>query len=822
MKYERKRGTNRHIRTAAMFLALLLAAGNLFYPAFPGWGTVQAANQTGVVQVDSSLNVRNGPGTTYSVITTLTNGTQVYILDKAYASNGALWYKISFVSGAQTVQGYVHSDYILLQSEGGDIPTDQEFEDYLTSQGFPESYKVYLRKIHAEYPQWIFRAQHIAIDWNVALEEESKIGRNMVSNTSIDSWKSFEKGAYDWENKTWIGLDGSKWVAASREIVAYYLDPRNALNTTSIFQFENLAFVDGYYTLSNIASILKGTFMDSTYSFEDKLDSFYTNAPEHIVTPEPTATPTPTPTPTNSPSASPESTPSGTASSASPETTPASETPLNTPAAISEIGVQPRTFAALVGLQTAAEDPLYTYIYTFAETFLAAGKVSGVSPYHLAARARQEQGVKGGTLATGTEVGYEGYYNFFNIGAYAHSGFTARQNGGRYAMRNGEADKKYFLPWINPYRSIVGGATYIGLGYILKEQDTLYLQKFDVTDGGNGYYSHQYMSNLDAPTSEASSMKRAYTQEMLESPIIFNIPVYPNMPESAAMKPTSKGDNNNLLESITVAGQQLTPSFDLYTAFYELVVAGDTVTADISAVLSSSEASIVSGTGTVPLQVGNNTIEIVVKAASGVLRTYTLSIFRKTPPATPTPTKTPTATPTTVPPTASSATPTPTATPTQKPATATPTPTPTATATPAEPEISSSRYTIADKKVTGLAERTTVEQFLSGITVKNGTAKIVDKTGANKTGMVGTGDVLRIYQGNTLYQSYSIILYGDVRGTGEITILDLLALQKHLLGITVLEENYLIAANVNKSPGVDILDLLALQKHLLNIKQITQ
>ena len=104
---------------------------------------------------------------------------------------------------------------------------DANFEAYLTSQGFPESYKDGLRQLHTQYPNWVFRAKNTGIDWNTAIENESVLGRNLVATGSISSWKSVESGAYNWDNSTWTGFDGSNWVAASQDIIRYYMDPRN-------------------------------------------------------------------------------------------------------------------------------------------------------------------------------------------------------------------------------------------------------------------------------------------------------------------------------------------------------------------------------------------------------------------------------------------------------------------------------------------------------------------------------------------------------------------------------------------------------------------
>ena len=52
---------------------------------------------------------------------------------------------------------------------------------------------------------------------------------------------------------------------------------------------------------------------------------------------------------------------------------------------------------------------------TFAEVIMEAANTSGVSPYYLAARIRQEVGVNGSGSTSGTYKGYEGYFNFYNI-----------------------------------------------------------------------------------------------------------------------------------------------------------------------------------------------------------------------------------------------------------------------------------------------------------------------------------------------------------------------------------------------------------------------
>lgn len=155
-----------------------------------------------------------------------------------------------------------------------------------------------------------------------------------------------------------------------------------------------------------------------------------------------------------------------------------------------------------------------------------------VSPFHLASRVYQEQGAGTSPLISGTYSGYEGYYNYFNVRASGTTDKEVIENGLAYAK-----EKR----WTDAYYSILGGAQVISANYILKGQDTLYLQKFNVNPNGSyGLYTHQYMQNISAPTSEAKSIKTLYANAgSLDNTFVFKIPVYANMPAIACAAPTS-------------------------------------------------------------------------------------------------------------------------------------------------------------------------------------------------------------------------------------------------------------------------------------------
>lgn len=492
--------------------------------------TASAANMMGSCTADV-LNVRSGAGTGYSKTGTVSYGDSLTILSETTDSSGAKWYKIS----CGNVTGYVSAAYVQLTSSGSQGSSDADFESYMTKQGFPESYKPYLRKLHEQHPKWIFTAQKLGVDWNTALKEECVVGRNLVHSSALASWKSMEKGAYDFNGGYWYGLDGS-WVAASKEIIMYYMDPRNFLNDTYIFMFENQSYDPSYQTESGVKTILADTFMSRSYTCPDTKKK-----------------------------------------------------------------------------------------YTYSQTFMDAAKKSGVSPYHLASRCRNEQGVNGAPQSLGTVKGYENYFNFFDIQAYATSTMTAAEMGCKYAKTT---NPTYLLPWTNQYKSIVGGSIFLGTGYITKGQDTLYLQKFDMVDGGNGLYYHQYMTCVFGQANEAISLKNAYSQDILNSAMEFKIPVYNNMPDKLCPKPTSSGDNNNYLKSLSVSGTSISPKFDKFTTSYTAKVNAEISSVTVNANPLGKSAKV-SGKGKVSLKTGENTVKVTCTAASGVKRTYTIKITRK-------------------------------------------------------------------------------------------------------------------------------------------------------------------------------------------------
>ncbi len=181
----------------------------------------------------------------------------------------------------------------------------------------------------------------------------------------------------------------------------------------------------------------------------------------------------------------------------------------------------------------------------YSKLILDAASSTNVSSNHLASRIRQEVGpFLSHSSISGLVSGYTGLYNFYNIGATSSpEPMGAIINGLKYARNGNGASQstqdKYMIPWNTKATSISGGATFIGSSYISLGQDTIYLQKFHVSQNTPGdLFWHQYMTNVLAPYSESSSIYKGYlNSNLLSGEFSFVIPVYDNMPEFATESP---------------------------------------------------------------------------------------------------------------------------------------------------------------------------------------------------------------------------------------------------------------------------------------------
>ena len=394
-----------------------------------------AAGQTGTVAT-TALNIRSGPGTSYRSMGLLSINKEINILDTVTGNDGKTWYYMEY----NGINGYVAAEFIVVSSHE-EYETDAKFEAYLDTQGFPESYKPYLRTLHAKYPNWNFRAARTGLSWNDVLEREGKLGKSLVSSSAPSSWKSQAAGAYDPQTGKYTSFDSGGWAAASEKIIAYYLDPRNFINQIGIFQFLTHTYDAETQTSAGLAAVVSGTFLDAAF----------------------------------------------------PET----------------------GFA------------------TYADALMEAGRTATVNPYVLASMILVEQGTSGtGKCISGTVSGYEGYYNYYNIGAYKTASMSAVTRGLWYASRSGS----YQRPWDGHFASLLGGALFYSENYVKQNKNTLYFKKWNVMNGLEDVGEGQYMTNVQGAESEAAALRKGYLS-LLDSPMTFEIPIYSGMPDAACRKP---------------------------------------------------------------------------------------------------------------------------------------------------------------------------------------------------------------------------------------------------------------------------------------------
>ncbi len=197
---------------------------------------------------------------------------------------------------------------------------------------------------------------------------------------------------------------------------------------------------------------------------------------------------------------------------------------------------------------------------------LNAGKSTGMSPVAITSRMYQELG--NGKLTSGTYNGqlysaisgnyttrYPGkvasdghsldhYYNFYNIAAYdssndiTYSALKYAYSKGWGGTGNQDIDRQ---------TAVSGGAGWIKNRYLDAGQQTAYLQKFNVNPNiKTSLYTNQYMTNVEAPKSEASSIYKAYNNlNMLDSAFNFYIPVFENLPNKTSLPQNADDKNYN-------------------------------------------------------------------------------------------------------------------------------------------------------------------------------------------------------------------------------------------------------------------------------------
>lgn len=422
------------------------------------------------------------------------------------------------------------------------------------------------------------------------------------------------------------------------------------------------------------------------------------------------------------------------------------------------------------------------YLKQFSQFFINAANIYNVSPVHLASRVRQEVGLNGSPATTGGSFTYfednkkySDLYNFFNIGATTSKNPVQKglvyANGGKHGTT---LVTTYNRPWTSPEKSILGGASFISSGYVNKGQFTSYLQKFNVNpESAYSLHTHQYMTNIMAPFSEASTTYQSYIEmELLNEPLIFTIPIFKDMPSKTELP--NSGNPNNYLSYLKINDKKL-ESFSNELENYTLYVSPLTKSIKISSKAINSKTKI-NGLGEIQIKENDFIHKITVVAENEAKREFNLNIIVTD----------------------------------ENPISV-------------DDIVANIGVKYNNGYISGINLNTDVSAIKKNVEKINAFAKVkvTDSNGKDKENKTfSTGDKIVITSGEET-KTYTIVIYGDTNNDGEITITDLLRVQKHILGIR-LSGAYYEAADVNKDSTVDIVDLLIVQKHLLKEKEIKQ
>lgn len=435
----------------------------------------------------------------------------------------------------------------------------------------------------------------------------------------------------------------------------------------------------------------------------------------------------------------------------------------------------------------------------YVSSYMQAGVNEGVTPIHMITRSRQEGmnnasfGSVSGKYTTNkgfyTPRGYsvDGYYNYFNVGAWEDGAYTTVGRGLAYGAGlledekciSQDANGKHYYdeskcgqlsdqrPWNTPEKAILGGAYFLAEKYVKAGQNTLYFQKFNVSTQikQENLYTHQYMTNIYAPVNESSIMYNGYSAGgLLNSAFEFFIPVYKNMGE--IYQPVDKNGESRL-STIKINNEVIT-GFDNDVVEYEVNVITTENTINVVATPMASTTTV-SGTGTYTFVSDKTKVEIDTVAEDGSTLKYIVNVTKVTP---------------------------------------------------------ENKVTVSDivgklaVKVNGnimygISPGTNAATVINTVVNNKGKAKIYNASGAEKSnGALATGDKI-VINGTSEASTYTIAVRGDTSGDGAIKINDLILVQSHILGTKMLSGAKLYAGDTSYDGPVKINDLILIQSHIL-------
>lgn len=142
-----------------------------------------------------------------------------------------------------------NKSYAVTQSTSTDINSI----DDLKYPGIKERIKL----LKSKYPNWNFKILYTGLDWNDVISNEY-VGHGRSPKNLVYKNDSY-KGAWICSICGDKAYDNGNWRCVSEQGLKYMMDPRNSLNASDIFQFEELT--NSGSDINVVKEMVKGTFL---------------------------------------------------------------------------------------------------------------------------------------------------------------------------------------------------------------------------------------------------------------------------------------------------------------------------------------------------------------------------------------------------------------------------------------------------------------------------------------------------------------------------------------------------------------------------------
>src|SRR5699024_6281510 len=166
------------------------------------------------------------------------------------------------------------------------------------------------------------------------------------------------------------------------------------------------------------------------------------------------------------------------------------------------------------------------------QAFIDAGNKHGVNDVYLISHAIHETGNGSSTLASGIPVDKNGKITRYSNGNIAKTKQTVATVYNMYGIGAVDscpiecgAKRAFEEGWTTPYKAIVGGASFIGNGYIDKGQNTLYKMRWNPAQMDKGNVTHQYATDVGWASKQVTTLYNLY-QKLSFYKLSLDIPKY--------------------------------------------------------------------------------------------------------------------------------------------------------------------------------------------------------------------------------------------------------------------------------------------------------